>query len=128
MNQSENHLVCFLKTVAFVIFCLVTFSVIANRDSDYDSSRSHILSADAKPIHANAILNPAIDGVIALQPVITYDNKSQFRNFKLAFDSHLFNQRLITLRKGRESIISLHRFRYYLSVILSNHDDLPDLS
>jgi len=129
MYKNENNLICLLKTAVFMLFCLLAFSSGANRDSDYDSFRGNVLTAKVQPLDALAILNPAIDRGAELQTIITHDNKSQLRiNNKLAFDSRLFNQRFITLRRSRENIIPLHRFRYYLPVLPANHDDLPDLS
>jgi hypothetical protein len=129
MNQTENNMISCLKTSVFMFFCLLAFSAGANRDSDYDSFRGNVLTAEVQPIPSQAILTPANDGMTAIHPVTSPDNKSQFSVMgKLAFDCRLFNQRFITLRKSRETIIPLHVFRYYLPVIPANPDDLPDLS
>jgi hypothetical protein len=129
MNQRDKNLILFLKTVVFMIFCLLAFSAGANGDSDYDSFQENVLTAEVQTIPAHAILTPATDGLTPINTFNTPDNNSPFSvSNKLAFDSYLFNQLLITLRKSRETIIALHGSRYYLPVIPAYQDDLPDLS
>jgi len=126
MYQNESNLISFLKTVVFITFCLLAFSAEANLDSNHDSLRGNVLTTEVQPIAAQAILTPVTDGQTSIHPVNTPDNKGPFSiSNKLTCDSRLFNQRFITLRKCRETIISLHRFRYYLPVLPANHDDRP---
>lgn len=129
MDQTEKNIIHCLKTTVFMIFCLLVFSAGANRDSDQDSIRGNMLTSEVRQISAHAILAPVTDGVTTIQLISTPDHKSRFGAInKLTFDTRLFNQRLITLRRSRETIIPLHIFRYYLPVIPANQDDLPDLS
>jgi len=129
MNQTEKNLNWCLKTAVFMILCLVAFVAIGNQNSEIDSFQGNILTKDVQTITAHAILTTPIVSMTSIPAIFTPTDKCHFNiNNKIAFDSRLCIQRLMTLQKNREIIIPLHRFRNYLPVIPPNKDDLPDLS
>lgn len=128
-SMNHRNAICFVKTLIFMIFCMLAFSSGANGDLNSDKAQGHVLSSEVRHIHAGAILAPTANVLSAIHPVIIPEiNNPSCVNCKTGFDSYFFSHRFNTLQKKREIIIPLPGSIYYRLNATDDKDDLPDLS
>lgn len=116
----------YLKAVVITVICLLALSG-ANSNSGNNSILESKLTSNVNQTDVQAVLTPETTCVAILLPIDKPESnlKVNEKN-KIAFDSHLFEQRFKTLGKRCDIIIPFHQLRINFQLNPLKQDDPPD--